>query len=40
MVMGSARLPGFVEVISTLIAFDASLSGMMKALMNPDADAI
>lgn len=36
--MGSARGFCFVEVISTLIAFDASLSGMMKALMNLDAD--
>jgi len=36
--MGNA--PGFVEVISILIAFDASLSGMMKALMNLDANLI
>lgn len=31
--------PGFVDVISILIAFDASLSGMMKALVKLDADA-
>jgi len=31
--------PGFAGVISTVIAFDASLSGMMKALVNPDAGA-
>lgn len=37
--MGNARFR-FVEVISILIAFDASLSGMMKTLMNLDADAI
>jgi len=36
---GKCGAPGFVEVISILIAFDASLSGMMKALMNLDADA-